>query len=306
MDKFKLQLIEKLKNKGLSESSIKLYIRNIEKLNDDKPLKNLSFLKNKENILSKLDSYSENTKRNYLISISSVIQSTGKNKKLQEEYYSLVKKKNQDLSLKTPIAIKSEKQKENWLTQKEVLEILKKLNEKVNSFKNNNSLNEEQYETLLQYLVLSIFTLIPPRRNKDYQIMVIEDDWGEDLTKDLNYLDLKNKRFIYNNYKTKKNYGIIYQYLPKELLEIINIYLKFKKESVRDEFLVDYKGNALVKPMDLIKVFYKLFYPKKISSSLLRHIYLTSKYKDILKEMKEDSKAMSHSLNVAHNTYIVD
>jgi hypothetical protein len=304
MDKFKLQLIEKLKNKGLSESSIKLYIRNIEKLNDDKPLKNLSFLKNKENILSKLENYSENTKRNYLISISSILESTGKNKKLQEEYYNLVKKKNQELSPKTPIAVKSEKQKENWLTQKEVLDIRDKLKEKVNSFIKNDSLNEEQYETLLQYLVLSIFTLIPPRRNKDYQMMVIEKDWGEDLTKNLNYLDLKNKRFIYNNYKTKKNYGSIFQNIPKELEEIIKIYLKFAK--VSNEFLVDYKGNALVKPMDLIKVFYKLFYPKKISSSLLRHIYLTSKYKDILKEMKEDSKAMSHSLNVAHNTYIVD
>jgi len=36
---------------------------------------------------------------------------------------------------------------------------------------------------------------------------------------------------------------------------------------------------------------------KNIGSSMLRHIYLTSKYKDVKNEMKDDAKDMAHSVS---------
>ena len=51
------------------------------------------------------------------------------------------------------------------------------------------------------------------------------------------------------------------------------------------------KGSAITKILNSI------FKPKKISSSNLRHIYLTSKYGNILDDMKKDASMMSHSLN---------
>jgi hypothetical protein len=35
---------------------------------------------------------------------------------------------------------------------------------------------------------------------------------------------------------------------------------------------------------------------KKVGSSMIRHIFLTDKYKDTLEEMKKDSEAMGHSV----------
>jgi hypothetical protein len=37
---------------------------------------------------------------------------------------------------------------------------------------------------------------------------------------------------------------------------------------------------------------------KKIGSSMLRHIYLSDKYKDQNEEMKKDAEAMGHSLDL--------
>ena len=43
---FTATLVAKLKERGLTDSSVSLYVRNLEKLNANKPLNNLNFLKN--------------------------------------------------------------------------------------------------------------------------------------------------------------------------------------------------------------------------------------------------------------------
>ena len=40
-----------LKNRQLSQNSINLYKRNLLKLNDNKPIKNFNFLRNKEGVI---------------------------------------------------------------------------------------------------------------------------------------------------------------------------------------------------------------------------------------------------------------
>jgi hypothetical protein len=40
---------------------------------------------------------------------------------------------------------------------------------------------------------------------------------------------------------------------------------------------------------------------KKVGSSMLRHIYLTDKYKDVKEEQKNDSEFMAHSVGMASN-----
>ena len=71
---FETEIINRLKDKkNLSESSITVYLRNLRKLNNDVPFSSFSFLSDVESILDKLKDYKENTKRNYLISIVSVL-----------------------------------------------------------------------------------------------------------------------------------------------------------------------------------------------------------------------------------------
>ena len=81
---FKKSLADGFIAKKLAQSSIKLYLRNLEKLNDDMPLKSLSFLKDIPSILQQLDKYKQNTQRGYLISIVSALGLDKSNKVKQK------------------------------------------------------------------------------------------------------------------------------------------------------------------------------------------------------------------------------
>ena len=48
----------------------------------------------------------------------------------------------------------------------------------------------------------------------------------------------------------------------------------------------------------------KIFNGKKVGSSLLRNIYLTSKYGDMMESLVSDVEEMSTSITVAMDTYI--
>ncbi len=76
------ELIEKLHTKGLGESSIKLYTRNLIKLNDGLALKNFKFLEDVDEVMTKLSKLKPTTQKSYLTCIVSVLNCYPDNKKL--------------------------------------------------------------------------------------------------------------------------------------------------------------------------------------------------------------------------------
>ena len=54
-------------------------------------------------------------------------------------------------------------------------------------------------------------------------------------------------------------------------------------------------GHPLVQVNSITKILNKIF-GKRISSSALRHIFLSDKYKDVTKDMKADAEMMAHSV----------
>jgi integrase len=302
---FKKDLEHKLLNdKKLAESSVKLYLRNLEKLNDDAPLKNLNFLKDVEKITGKLTKYKENTKRGYLISITSVLsldKSSKPKQKLYDDYFKLMMEKNKELKAIEGSNEKTETQEKNWITQDEVKTCWDALKEKVDSFKK--ELTEPQYNILLQFVVLSLYVLLPPRRN-EYQHTQIVKSASESSPTDTNYLDLDHNRFLFNKYKTSKKEGQTSIEIPDELRSVLNTYIKYHplikgkitKKFQAVPFLVYSDGKPLDQVNSITRILNKIF-GKKVGSSMLRHIYLTAKYGDTLEEMKEDSKEMGHSVS---------
>ena len=118
----------------------------------------------------------------------------------------------------------------------------------------------------------------------------------------MNYLDTKKGEFIFNKYKTSKKYGEFRKAIEPELRAIVTLYLKHhpnlwegrkqKKEPV--PFLV-YRDGEGVSQINAITRILNSILGKGIASSKLRHIYLTSKYGDTLKEQEKDAAAMGHS-----------
>ena len=285
--------------KGLNSSSITAYIRNLHKLNNDAPFSSFNFLKDTNKIIEKLKKYKENTKRNYLISIVSVLSLFKDNKtteKLYNTYYDLMMAKSNEIKSQPQDEL-SKSQEDNWMSWDEVKKFYDKLHEDVKIFENYKALSEKQYNKLLFFTIMSLYILIEPRRNKDYQEMLIKDnekDYNQD-NKQFNYVDIKKKNLVYNNYKTSKTYGQKIIKIPTELFGIIENYLKHRKFNDGDYFLVNYKGNPLNKVNSITRVLNKTF-DKNIGCSLLRHIFLTHKYKDILDEQQRIAGNMGHSI----------
>jgi hypothetical protein len=296
------KILNNLNEKNIAPSSLKLYLSNLKRLNDGEDIKNFNFLKDVDTTLKKIDKYKDNTKRSYIISIVSLLKQEPKLKKLYDAYYKILIDYNDKLKNNTT---KSEKQIENWITQDEVKKIYEEI--KTKALTGMTTRKIKNYDDLLNYIVLSCYVLIPPRRNKDYQLMKITKKYDPEASKEYNYLDYINKKFYFNNYKTKTKYKTQEIDIPDDLYSVIQSYIKYhplikdiKKNDIN--FLVYEDGSSLSGINDITKILNKIF-KKKIGSSLLRNIYLTSKYADENKEKKEDATAMGTSTNMIDNNY---
>jgi integrase len=303
-----------LEDKGLSESSIKLYINNLVKLNEGIIPKNFKFLEDIENIKSKLSPLKETTRKSYLTCIVSVLNTFSDNKKLKalcNKYYEIMKDAVKTLK-ETPKSEMSETQKENWLDWTKILDIYKTQHEQIMKYINNKELSPIQYNKLLNFMVLSLYVLTPPRRNQDYAIMNIVK--VEQQAKDKNYLILDKKQFEFNVFKTAKDEKdeITTFDIPAELQHNIGMYIKhhplLKGKKITNKtnvsFLVDIKGKPLTSTNSITRILNKVF-DKKIGVSMLRHSYLTHKYGNDTKEREKDANMMGHN-TMTQNDYIKD
>lgn len=305
-----VKIFDPFSNKpNISATSRKLYLFNLMKLNGGKEIKNLKFL-DKPDVLERMNEMKPNTRRTYLISIVSALKDRpeAKSKKLYSKYYEHLMALNKDLKDNTE---KSEKVKENWSSQDEVNEVLEKLKEIIPAIQNKKKINEEEYNKLLHLVVLSLYTLQAPRRNRDYTEMVIVRKEPEST--DSNYLDQTDWKWIFNNFKTQKKYSKQTLDIPEALKEILQLYFKFhpkakelkakKAPEAPIHFLVYYDGSPVATSTDMTRILNKIF-GKKIGCSLLRAIFLTDKYGKETSDLKADTLAMGTSIETAQNNYI--
>ena len=301
------KLFDNLKSKNISESSLKLYLSNLKRLNGGQEIKNLNFLKDIEKIVDKIKDYKPNTRRTYIISIVSLLKQEPKQKKLYDKYYTLLLEYNKDLKTNN---VKSAKQQENWITQDEIKEIYNKMGAELKPKLEKKKLTDAEFQELLNWVVLSLYTLNPPRRNLDYQYMVIVKKYSDELDKMYNYLDLEKNEFHFNNFKTKKTYQRQTVPINEELQHVIKEYLKFhplaklikKKDSIVP-FLVNFNGAPFENTNTITRILNKIF-GKKIGSSMLRNIYLTTKYSGNLESLNKDATDMGTSSNTIQNQYV--
>ena len=301
------KLYDFLKSKNITESSLKLYFNNLRRLNNGEFPKSFTFLKDTDKILADLEKYKPNTRRSYLISIITALKHDPKQKKLYDKYYEHLDKYNKEGSKNNE---KSETQKENWINQDEVKSIYDKMTEQVNTFLSNKKLNPSEYEQLLRWVILSLYTTQKPRRNMDYQQAVVVNKYNDDYDKKYNYLDLATGKWYFNNYKTKGTYKT--QEIPAspEMMKVVHSYLKFhplakelKKKSGAIPFLVDANGSPFETNNAITRILNKIF-GKRIGVSMLRNIYLTDKYGDKVKELEETAKEMGTSASTIQNQYV--
>lgn len=289
------------RDKPIGESSRKLYTRNLSKLNNDQEIINLNFLNSPKDILNKIKDYKPTTQRSYIIAVCTVLKNDPKLEPLYNQYYEILTKMNGDLKVRTD---KSETQEANWMSKNEIDMVRENLALKIVK----KAKNKDDYNKILDYLILSLYTMHAPRRNIDYTLMKISNDISD---KSFNYLDLKEFQFIFNNYKTQGTYESVVVPIREDLFKVISIYMnnhpekaKLKNKKYNIHFLVNYHAEPISKSIDMTRYLNRIFNGKKVGSSLLRNIYLTTKYGDMMEELKSDVQDMSTSVNVALDNYI--
>ena len=284
--------------KQITSSSLNLYKTKLRILNDNKPIKNINYLYNIDTIKSKIEPLAENTKRTYIIAIVSILKclTSGDNKppkklkKLYDDYTAIMNKYNNDLKDQTEITDGTK-----IISNDTIDDIYNEIKEK--AIKKDATKQQQQ-----DYLILSLYTLLPPRRNKDYIYMKYIKTYTSELSKDYNYYD--SSKFYFNVYKTRGKYAEQILEVPKELQLIINNYIK-KNNINNDEFLLtDKNNNDLTKNTNTMTLILNRIFKGKVSSSMLRRSFLTNKYGKERDELKDDTSKMGTSIQTANSNYI--
>ena len=133
----------------------------------------------------------------------------------------------------------------------------------------------------------------PPRRNQDY-IMKVQKPQENSNSYDGN-------NFYFGNYKTKGTYNMQVVPVPDDLKQVLNSYLETRPFRSND-LLIKKSGNPFT-TKDIQLTINKVL-GKKIGCTLLRSIFLSSKYGDVMQEMKDDSHDMGTSTSVIQSNYI--
>ena len=286
-------------HRGVSASTASNYVRQLAIL-AGKPFRTLAFLKDYDPIVKKISEYADSTKATVLAAIVSAL-TLYKDKPTYSGAYNFYYDRMMaqvNANRQKDTSMKSVKQQDNWLTWEEVLKKRGELAKVADEAGKAKVLSPAQWLGALTHLLLSLYTMLPPRRNLDYQEMVVVKKWKDDLPADVNYYDIAGQRFIFNKYKTSKTYGrqeVSIKENP-ELKSILSNYLKIhprRKEAVF-RLLVSPEGGSLDSANAITRLLNKAF-GKKVGSSMLRHIYLSSKYN--ISEMKKDASEMAHSMD---------
>jgi hypothetical protein len=301
----------KINNKRtIRTSSLDAYIFNINKLYrsmyDDKQIDNINFLNNKEAVMKAIENKKLSTRKTYLAAIVVVLMAYDSEEDLIKFYRTEMEQLAKTFNIEMETQKKSQTQDENWTSLEELKKVMKSYKTQLDKDKilqkDSNTLTKKQFELLQKWVVACLYLIDdenPPMRN-NYIMKVINKNYYEKLSDDVikqnNYLVVKSRNqkfFSLGNYKTSGSYGTKVIDIGAKLNSVLNIFLKF---NTTDNLLLNSKGEPMT-ANNLTKFIQKVFNPtgKVISSTMLRHIYITTKFPAQLLEKKEVAGLMLHS-----------
>lgn len=271
MDKVKEVLKDKRPN--LSDKSINTYASVLKTIMKNMKFDTVKQLDNDKKVLEYLAEMKPNTRKTRLSALFVLTENEAYKKNMLED----VNAYNNSMKSQT----KNDKENENWITKDELFEIYNNLKKDTNILFRKKNKNMADLQDIQAFVMLSLFTLLPPRRAMDYSEMKIKNI---DKTKD-NYI--KGNNLVFNIYKTSKQKGQQILAIPKELKSILNKWVKINNT---DYLLFDNKGSKLTS-VKINQRFKKLF-GKNFSVNMFRKLFLSDKYADTMEQMKNLEKDM--------------
>jgi len=278
------------KNKpDLSDNSTKVYTTTLATLGNALGWTNPNFFTTKfKDVLAYLKTQPPRRAKQ----LSSALISYVKEKKALKAYkdfileISEINRQNDEKQEKTPA------QEENWESWADIMKTYEQLKKEAYPLFSKEKPTPANIKTMRDLVILAFYTLIPPRRIQDYIDFKISNIDKEKH----NYWDKEKHELVFNSYKTAKNYGQQRVDAPKELEDIFERWIPIA-EQFSDYMLFNGYGEKMAQPV-LTKTINNIF-GKKISASMLRHIYISDvvlKDQPKLSDLKQVASDMGQSV----------
>ena len=274
-----------------------------------------NFLGDFNKVKKGLSQFNYLSQRNFVNAIIVLLMALNLNDKLIDQYVKLRDKFNDEYNENNLTGVISDKQEPNFTTTDEIFRMLDMMKNDLKDTDETN-LSKKEKQLLQAYVLFSIYSRMPLRNETGGGMKSITSGKFNKLNKkektENNFLIVERDRmyFLLNDYKTNKNYGALeIDITDKELKSILKNWVKIQGYGI----LFKTSTDKPITRIELSKIFLKYsekYLNKKISTNLLRKIYLSSKYAqedglvDQLKNLEADNEVMMHSKDVALNVYI--
>jgi hypothetical protein len=288
-------IIQQIKDtRNITESSLNLYKRNIKRLVAESGSNDPNIFTN-DATLSKLMVASNNTLASYIASCLVVLGlDKTKNRDRLEELNARLKEVNKN------IKNGSHRKNKEIADLEDVIKLADKL--RVHFFK-----TKLTYSEASDALLMSLYTLLPPSRSETFANLEIYTGKNkpEDNTK--NYLWIKNKSSVFlvlNSFKTVKTHGAVLEQITDKVL--VKMLVKFV-DDFKTKYLFENKKGQSIKSADVSRNLVRLTKDiGALSSSSMRHLYLSKKYSKVMNDLDKDTNFMTNSIPTAISNYIAD
>ncbi len=300
---------------NVKPNTVKQYEVNLKKLQKIYDTDNYDFLSKPDDVMDKIKDLHYLSQRNILNAIVVLLMALNHDEKYDElltTYGELRDELNDKYSDEQKSGVISDKQSKNFTDIESIYKMINDMAEDLKPIKkkSNDDITKKEMQLLQAYTLFNIYSRMPMRNDVAGMMAINQAAYkklSDDEKKENNYLIVPSKGnlyFVLNQYKTSKKYKELD--LPiedKDLRKILRYYLKMNGNGV---LFKTSTGKPLTRT-ELSKVllkYSKKYMGKSISTTLLRKIYLSSKYGDMKKELEKDNKVMGHSKAVALDTYV--
>ena len=304
MDTEKLKDLISKARPNAKETTIKMYVSNLNKLMKIFETDDLNFLKDIDKVKNKLEDKHYTTQRNYYNSIIVYLMSKDKDNKQIEKYNEVRDELNKKYTDQQQSGVISDKQKNNFIELDELKAMIESIRKDLNIPQlKKKDISSKEYKLLQVYVILEILVRIPMRNDLSNLIKISKRDYNKLTDKqkeDNNYLVIEKTamKFIMNDYKTSKKYKEKIIDIPKDLEKILRMYIKKNGSS---ENLFPLSRNAMSQA--LIKTS-KKYLDKSISTTMIRKIVASELLGDVVKAEKELSNKMGTDIDTIKSVYV--
>ena len=292
---------------NIKDSTIKMYVGNLNKIKKIFESDDFKFLKNIDDVKEKLSEKHYTTQRNYYNSIIILLMALDSDKELIDEYNKIRDELNALYTANQKDGVISAKQKEAFISIDELKDFIDKIriDLDITKLKKKDTATEKEKKLLMVYTILSIL-IENPMRNDLSQMKIIGKKGYNGLTdtekRDTNYLVMEKSSlmFLLNDYKTSKKYLEKTIKISKPLEKIIRMYMRINKLKNGDVlFPISRNGISQL----LIKTS-KKYIQKSISTTMIRKIVASDLLKDVKAMEKKLSNKMGTDIDTIKDVYV--